>query len=69
MKKSIILLVLVVVLGGCGTNTPIKPMKDVYQGGSFDVIEIDSCEYIHQFQNSWFTHKGNCKYCIERNRK
>lgn len=40
----------------------------------YDVIEIDSCEYImvqSRTYNGYITtsiaHKGNCKYCKERN--
>lgn len=40
----------------------------------YDVIEIDSCEYIMVQSRTYYGyivtsigHKGNCKYCIERN--
>lgn len=40
----------------------------------YDVIEIDSCEYImiqsitsHLYEVTSISHKGNCKYCMERN--
>lgn len=40
----------------------------------YDVIEIDSCEYImvqsethHLKKATSIAHKGNCKYCKERN--
>lgn len=39
----------------------------------YDVIEIDSCEYIMVQSETYFwkkvtsiAHKGNCKYCQER---
>ena len=39
----------------------------------FEVIVIDSCEYLintsHPTTYVNFTHKGNCKYCKERNCK
>ena len=35
------------------------------------VVEIDDCEYIvcnaYSNKDITITHKGNCKYCIERN--
>ena len=34
------------------------------------VYELDSCEYIGSLNsksNDWMTHKGNCKYCKQRN--
>lgn len=40
----------------------------------YDVIEIDSCEYIIVLSETYawknvisISHKGNCKYCKERN--
>lgn len=37
------------------------------------IVTIDNCEYIvgNAFRNKDFaiTHKGNCKFCIERNKK
>lgn len=40
----------------------------------YDVIEIDSCEYIMVQSRTYYgyittsiAHKGNCKYCKERN--
>lgn len=42
----------------------------------YDVIEIDSCEYImvQSETYSWkkvtsIAHKGNCKYCLERRKQ
>ena len=32
------------------------------------IVEIDGCEYI-LIGNTSITHKGNCKYCEERNKK
>lgn len=61
------------IIVGSEFKTEVKPT----------IIEIDSCEYI-QYQTKFFygvghakieyypkliTHKGNCKYCIERNKK
>ncbi len=34
-------------------------------GTHFQIIVLDGCEYIN-LDNSFFTHKGNCKYCKER---
>lgn len=39
-------------------------------GESVTVIEIDGCEYIKYMGNhkGSISHKGNCKYCEERNK-
>ena len=34
----------------------------------FSIIVVDSCEYLLQYgDHRTMTHKGNCKFCIERN--
>lgn len=45
---------------------------------AFMIIEIDGCEYVlykqresTAYSGAWtcgLTHKGNCKYCIQRNK-
>jgi hypothetical protein len=35
-------------------------------GINYDVIIIDSCEYLNNISYRFFTHKGNCKYCAKR---
>jgi hypothetical protein len=37
----------------------------------YQTVEIDSCEYIFVGAGnaSWGSHKGNCKFCKERNKK
>jgi hypothetical protein len=62
--KAIFILV-AIFLFGCGEiNTPDT---NKYLEKGFYQITVDSCEYI--FQRRWFTHKGNCKYCAEREKK
>lgn len=41
------------------------------QNTDIKIVEIDSCEYLISGVGSKriMTHKGNCKYCIERNKK
>lgn len=44
--------------------------KENYVDG-FRVVVVDSCEYItRSFSNGCImAHKGNCRYCAERNRR
>lgn len=37
-------------------------------GETVRVIVIDSCEYLYSYNYNatWCTHKGNCKFCSER---
>lgn len=58
--KYIIILALVFI--GCDSQqkTLVK---------NIEVIEYDSCEYIGYYigyQAGLLTHKGNCKYCLQR---
>lgn len=53
-----------------------KPPIDEYSKGfrTFKIIVVDSCEYILGYTHSYnggpvLTHKGNCKFCAERQRK
>lgn len=45
--------------------TPNNIIREVY------VIEIDSCEYLYAYHvgGPILTHKGNCKYCAERDKQ
>ncbi len=40
--------------------------------GRFEIYEIDSCEYVVSnigFNSAVITHKGNCKFCANRNKQ
>lgn len=62
---------LLVVLTGCEQTRKNETVVDS-QGTVWEVIEIDSCEYIYMhsaFGNGhagFLSHKGNCKYCEQR---
>lgn len=68
IKFYYLLLALISLLMSCG-NAPRTEKDSVLE---YEVIEIDSCEYI--LIQSWakynytksIAHKGNCKYCEER---
>jgi hypothetical protein len=60
--------------GSTTQSVPINQYKE-FEYGNMDVYhiqEIDGCEYIlvNGTANSEpaLTHKGNCKYCLERNK-
>ena len=42
-----------------------------YNDQEYNVIVVDSCEYLYKRSGyrGYFAHKGNCKYCIERQKK
>ncbi len=67
MKK---LLYLCVVLMGCETaNVEITNTQYQISGRQLNLYVIDSCEYLGRVnggQSDIITHKGNCKYCTER---
>ncbi len=70
INKMAICLYLVLALVLCaGCESEIQRGGEVL--GKYQVIEIDSCEYILSKSPSadygWvMAHKGNCKYCAER---
>ena len=43
----------------------IYSKKDIYTY-SFDIVIIDSCEYL--LNRDMLAHKGNCRFCKERNK-
>lgn len=69
MKK---VLVLVLFLIGCETrNATIESTETTINGRDINLYVIDDCEYIGKVvpsQSDFLTHKGNCKYCLERNK-
>lgn len=69
MKKTLLIIGMVAMVG-CVTNVPIEPLKNItIDGSNVKVITIDSCEYIYipLGYSSWGSHKGNCKFCKQRN--
>lgn len=83
--KKIIFILLTILLCGCAQENGIKKPMTIKQVSSnynttYNVVEIDTCEYLvkhnpimdkHEIKRDIIsiTHKGNCKYCQERNRK
>ena len=63
MKKVLLVLIsLVVLLGGCKEKSDNQIPRS-----NWAIHEIDSCEYV--FVGLRMAHKGNCKYCEERQDK
>jgi hypothetical protein len=72
MSKIIIFLVILGSLIGC-TEANVEKKSTTYivreNNIPIEVVIIDSCEYLY---GPWgnatvLTHKGNCKYCKQRN--
>ena len=55
MRKVILLALTPLMMVGCDNDG--KPL-------GYDYIELDSCEYIVGLNQ--FAHKGNCRFCKER---
>ena len=58
---------------GCETKNVEKSNTEYEINGSeLQIYVIDSCEYIglvYGMNSDKLTHKGNCKFCIERSKK
>lgn len=67
--KTLIYLLAVIALISCTTGN-IDVDREYSDDGLFSVVTIDSCEYVayHAGQQGGITHKGNCKFCAQRNR-
>jgi cellobiose-specific phosphotransferase system component IIB len=69
IKQLTLILFATVIFYGCQTTIPTQPIKDVYNGNNIRVATIDSCEYLFvNMDVRSITHKGNCKFCAERNK-
>ena len=66
-------LLVCVVFCSCETkNVSIQKTFTKINGREISIYEIDSCQYIgsvNKEQGDMITHKGNCKFCAERNKK
>ncbi len=68
MKHLVLLLIIAAALTGCRAQPKVTHDRD---NDAFAIIEFDSCEYIMRCEGyaGYLAHKGNCKYCAERNKK
>jgi hypothetical protein len=69
---SIVSLLIILFLSSC-TPQKVDEQREInyaINGEKLQILVIDSCEYIFcpAGTGSWCTHKGNCKFCKERNR-
>ena len=65
MKKIILLAVIALVMVGCD----VKQSDGTYKPYSYRTYIIDSCEYVGYAMSSqydYLAHKGNCRFCKER---
>lgn len=70
MKKLLLLALLAMIMVGC--DEPDEPAT-ITTKESLKIVNIDSCEYIKCYTygiNTYvYTHRGNCRFCAERNKK
>lgn len=71
--KLLFAFVVSLILFGCETKNVEKHSTE-YQinGSSLQIYVIDSCEYIgfvYGTNSDKLTHKGNCRFCTERNKR
>jgi len=63
MKKIILLALLAMIMVGCDDSNNINTSNSFY----YNTVIIDSCEYVEGYYR--LAHKGNCRFCIERQKK
>jgi hypothetical protein len=66
MKKLLLLALFTMIMVGCKDEEGRNYATDE-RGYTYEVSVIDSCEYFVTL--NYMVHKGNCRFCIERNRK
>lgn len=68
---TVFTMAMMVVLSSCNNNVETKTTTLFVDGSGVEVLIIDSCEYIKikGGNASWGSHKGNCKFCLTRNKK
>lgn len=68
MKKLLLLAFLATMMVGCDKKNP----DGTHEPYRYKVYVIDSCEYVgicEGGQDDFLAHKGNCRFCAERNRR
>jgi hypothetical protein len=63
MKKLILLALTTLMMVGCEFSVE-KDTKECIK--SYHIIILDSCEYYSNTMSYDLTHKGNCRFCKER---
>ena len=68
--KKLLIIAAVMMLTACNTTRKGRTTENV-DGSAFDVIVVDSCEYLigDCGYSGYMAHKGNCKYCEQRRKK
>ena len=68
--KGFLIIIAVLMLAACNTTRKGRTTENV-DGSAFDVIVVDSCEYLigDCGYSGYMAHKGNCKYCEQRRKK
>lgn len=67
MKKLLFIALLAMIMVGCESTNNDRNYATDERGYTYRVSVIDSCEYFVAIH--YMVHKGNCKFCAERNRK
>ena len=67
MKKLLLLALLAMIMVGCEEKKEDREYATDERGYTYEVLVIDSCEYFHS--TYVLAHKGNCRFCTERNKR
>ena len=59
MKKIVILTLTALMMVGCVKDGKVDRSE-------FVIVELDSCEYIKWNASYGYQHKGNCRFCEQR---
>lgn len=72
LSKYLVFVLLVFLISCINKSDSVKIPTNLYiENFPITIYVIDSCEYLGYIRNNgnFLTHKGNCSFCIERNKK
>jgi hypothetical protein len=73
--KKLMLIGFAIIMALTSCDCSYTPTKEPPKIDGYDVVTIDSCEYLKEkFWDGYngygyFAHKGNCRFCRERRQK
>lgn len=68
----ICIFLITIVFSSCGETAQANHLEQKQKHNRYNLVIIDSCEYLEgpaALPTNWnvLTHKGNCKFCKQRN--
>lgn len=69
MKRLLLLALTAVIMAGCKKFEDESLLLEGTDKRLYQIVIVDSCEYLQNIGAAQLAHKGNCKYCAERRKQ